>query len=50
MTNVGPDEQGLSGHEAEATEIQRGPARDRSKPDRMGWMEASKAEHGGCIA
>jgi hypothetical protein len=49
MTIVVPDEQVLSGHEAEAAEIRQGPAGDRSKSDRMRWMEASEAKHGRCI-
>jgi hypothetical protein len=46
MADVVPDEQGLSGHEAEAIEIQRGPAGERSKPDRMRWMGAIYMKQG----
>jgi hypothetical protein len=45
---VVPDQQGLSGHEAEAVEIQRGPAGDPSKPDRVRLMEASEVNRFRC--
>jgi hypothetical protein len=49
MADVVPDEQGLSGHEAETVEIQKGWADDRREPGRMRQMDAAESERGRCI-
>jgi hypothetical protein len=49
MADLEQDDQVLSGHAAEATEIQQAATDGRSEPDLMRWIKLSGMKHGKCV-